>query len=249
MRTNIVIDVTESEVDAAKQDAFSLVLDGTNGNVMELFTSKNLADVETGIKEFPNFSQKGWLLSSILLYTIVYDKNLYSQSGLDWRTYTEEARARLGINQRDISEMLSAARFFIQYHKLLIEKKWNPTMGLRKLSRCELALKLCDDLNLTVAHLVNDTWEEFKQWYSGYKSSDKKKERKEVKVTKGKFLIDGKEAVKVSSELGIKDRKFLGRCIKHIFNAISSGKEVEIVTDEEELENLRLFRIEHKNNT
>ena len=158
---NKIIDATTDEVQTAKESAISLVQGSIVQQTAEdLFYTDNLEEVEHGLKSLNEFSNKAWLLSAIVLYTVIYNNELYTQSGLSWDEYSKQARERIGIEQRDISEQLSSARFFIQHHKELERKGFDPSGNNRKLARAELATELSGDVHAVIEHLVNDSWAE-----------------------------------------------------------------------------------------
>lgn len=233
-RTNKIIDASVNEVESAKQTAVTLLENSTDMKALDLFYSENLNEIETGIKKLNDFSNKSWLLSSILLYSLIYSKDLYLQSGMGWADYSKQARERLGLDPRDISDQLSAARFFIVNHGSLERAGFNPIGNTRKLARAELATELCGDAKKTVEHLVNDSWQEFKDWYSSFKYQKalpiiRENARKDLKYENNKFTIDGIEAVKIADNIPETDKVRLTEYIKEIFEAIQQGYEPAIV--------------------
>ena len=231
--TNKTIDASIDEVESAKETAVALMQDNEGVNALDLFYNDNLEYIENGIKNLNEYSNKSWLLSSILVYTLVYNKGLYSQSGLSWVEYQAESRKRLGIEKRDVSEQLSAARFFIMNHKELIRKKFDPTGNNRKLARAELATELCGDVHLTIEHLCKDTWSDFNEWYSSFK--DKKalpttdNKRDDIAIKNSKFYINKVEAVKVSDKIPESDKVRIEKYLNQIFDAMKRGFEPAIV--------------------
>ena len=88
-RTNKIIDASIDEVQVAKESAIALVQGSIVQQTAEdLFYTDNLEEVERGLKSLNEFSNKAWLLSSIVLYTIIYNNELYAQSGLTWEEYS-----------------------------------------------------------------------------------------------------------------------------------------------------------------
>ena len=75
--TTKIINASVDEIEAAKETAVSLIADSNTTTAIELFYSDNLDEIESGIKRLNDFSNKSWLLSSILLYTLIYNKDLY----------------------------------------------------------------------------------------------------------------------------------------------------------------------------
>lgn len=232
-RTNKIIDARVDEVESAKETAVALMADSTDINALDLFYEENLEEIETGIRKLNDYSNKSWLLSSILLYTLIYSKDLYLQSGLGWADYSKQARERLGLDPRDITEQLSAARFFIKNHAELERAGFNPAGNNRKLARAELATDLCGNSSETVKHLINDTWQDFHDWYSSFKIKKalpvNENARTDLKFEKNKFIINGIEAVKISESIPESDRSRLTEYMKEIFEAIQQGYEPAIV--------------------
>ena len=236
MRTNKIIDATEDTVFEAKKTAIGLVGEvSAQRTIDELFNSASLDDVETGIRYLNAMANRSWILSAILMYTLIYDRQLYRQSGLMWSEYSMKARERLGLDPRDISEQLSAARFFIQHHAAMRRKGWTPKEANRKLARAEMALELTNDIDAVLEHLARDSWSEFKEWYQSFKSPKSlvapKSElaRDDITFRKGRPYINGVEAVKISSKIPEQDRERLVRYVEQIFAALRDGYEPAIV--------------------
>lgn len=232
-RTNKIIDASVDEVENAKSTAISLLQNNTPKDTMDLFFTDNLEEIENGIKQLNDFSNKSWLLSAILLYTLIYSKDLYLQSGLGWADYSKQARERLGLDPRDITEQLSAARFFIRNHARLERAGFNPIGNNRKLARAELATDLCGDTDKVIDHLVNDTWQEYKDWYTSFKTKKSlpvnENARNDLKFENDRFTINGVEAVKISDDIPESDKERLTEYMKEIFEAIQQGYEPAIV--------------------
>ena len=233
MRVTRTIDATVDELEDAKQSAVSLIGDASTTSTLDLFYTENLEELEHGIKNLNEFSSKAWLLSSLLLYTLIFNEELYRQSGLDWFHYSKQSRERLGLDNREITEQLGAARFFIKNHKALERKGFKANGNNRKLARAELAQQLCGSVDMTIEHIVNDTWEEFKTWYTSFKSVKKIEQntnlRPDIKVEGKKFIIGGEEAVTISDNLSDSDKERLNGYIKAIFETMAAGYEPAIV--------------------
>jgi len=250
MRATKPIDATVDQLDSAKETANFLMQDNLHTTELELFYTDNLPEIETGIKKLNDFSSKSWLLSSLLLYSLIYDKELYRQSGLDWAEYASQSRQRLGLEQRDISDQLSTARFFIKYHKALERKHFNPAGCNSKLAKAELAVELSGSAEDTINHLINDTYQDFKDWYQSFKPqkrllySDYK--RDDIEYTDSHFKIGGVEAVKISEEIPEADRIRLQRCMKTIFEAFANGYEPAVIPVYDNKEAKRLIHLRDK---
>lgn len=248
--TNKTIDASIDEVESAKETAVALMQDNEGVNALDLFYNDNLEYIENGIRNLNEYSNKSWLLSSILVYTLVYNKGLYSQSGLSWAEYQAESRKRLGIEKRDVSEQLSAARFFIMNHKELISKKFDPAGNNRKLSRAELATDLCGDVHETIKHLCEDTWAEFNDWYSSFKEKKAlpvtENKRNDIQIKKDKFYINKIEAVKVSDKIPEADKVRIEKYLNQIFDAMKRGFEPAIIECYDEKEARALPKLRDK---
>ena len=248
MRTNKIIDATIDEVESAKETAVTLMQGNTTVDAMDLFYVDDLEYIETGIKKLNDYSNKSWLLSSILLYTLIYNKGLYAQSGMTWKDYSKASRERLGLEQRDITEQLSLARFFIMHHEELERQGFDPAGNYRKLARAELATELCGDVHEVIKHIVNDTWADFNLWYSSFKKKkaliESDVHREDVIVKDNKFYIGKVEAVKVSAKVPEEDRVRLEKYIAEIFDSMRKGYEPAIVPcyDKKEANNMVRLR-------
>lgn len=234
MRITKVIDATVDQVESAKETAVALIGDNSSRNALDLFYTEDLSEVEDGIKRLNEFSSKSWLLSSILLYTLIYNKGFYEQSGLEWAEYAKQSRQRLGIDQRDITEQLSAARFFIRNHKALEKAGFNPLGSNAKLARAELALELTGSVDMVIEHIVSDTWRDFKEWYQSFKPSKslpKPNEcrRDDISFDDGRFTIGGVDAVTVSDRIPEADRQRLLGYLSTIFKSMALGYEPAII--------------------
>lgn len=231
MRVTKGIAVSESDFEEAKETALKLVgNESTTNLIIKSFSTGNLDAFEAQIKQLNVFASKAWLLSSLLLYTVIFNDKLYEQSGLEWKDYTKESRKRLGIDGRDMTEQLSIARFFIQYHKKLFAAGFTPDGNFQKLARAELALSLCGDVDETCEHLVNDSWIKFKSWYSSFKKNKKEQNgilipRLDVHFSNGRFFIGQTEAVKISDDIPEFDKKKITACMEKFFMALSKGED------------------------
>ena len=249
-RTNKIINASIDEVENAKTTAIALMKDNAPTNAIDLFFTDSLEEVENGIKKLNDFSNKSWLISSILLYTLIYNKSLYLQSGLDWVSYSKQARERLGLEPRDITEQLSAARFFIRNHETLQRLGFNPVGANRKLARAELATDLCGNVNDVVKHIVNDSWAEFNVWYSSFKNKKKIDEfkRDDIKIEKDRFYINDIEAVTINENIPEQDKVRIEKYINQIFTALKKGYEPAIIEvyDTKEASLLSILRDKHR---
>ena len=233
-RTNKIIDATTDEVQIAKESAIALVQGSVVQQTAEdLFYTDNLEEVERGLKSLNEFSNKAWLLSAIILYTVIYNNDLFLQSGLTWEEYSKQSRERIGIEQRDISEQLSASRFFIKHHAELERQGFDPSGNNRKLARAELATELSGDVHAVIEHLVKDSWTEFKEWYSSFKVKQIEPpddiKRHDIDIKGNKVYIQGIEAVKISDKIPPNDKDKIELYIKQIFECLQLGYEPAIM--------------------
>ena len=250
MSKNKIIDATQDEVQVAKESAIALVQGSIVQQTAEdLFYTDNLEEVEKGLKSLNEFSSKAWLLSSIILYTIIYNNELYTQSGLAWDEYSKQARERIGLDQRDISEQLSSARFYIKHYQELQRQGYDASGSSRKLARAELATELSGDVHAVIKHLVKDSFPEFKEWYSSFKIKAIKAPviiRKDIDIKGKKVYIQGIEAVKVSEKIPPQDKERIEKYIGQIFDAMRLGFEPAIVQCYDEKEARVLTKLRDK---
>lgn len=229
-----MIDASVDELESAKNTAVALIGGNIGNSTLNLFYTDSLEEAEKGIRNLNEFSNKSWILSAMLLYTIIYNKQLYEQSGMRWDEYSANAKKRLGMHKRDISEQLSAARFFIKYHSMLEKAGYDLSGSNRKLARAELAIKLSGDVKKVIKHIVSDTWYEFKEWYSSFNQNVKLQapteyKRDDIEIKKSKVYINGLEAVSVSDSIPEQDRQRIEEYIRKIFEAMKQGYEPAIV--------------------
>lgn len=240
----------DEELFKARETAIQLSTD-IAPNVQDLMYATTLNEVETGIKKLNEFSNKCWLLSAITIYTLIYNQNMYEQSGLVWSEYLAESKSRLGLDPRDISEQLSSARFFISHREALVRNGWTPIGSSRKLARAELALELCGDIDLVINHVINDSWRDFKAWYESYKKAPvlpppTDVEKSVIRYESNKVYINDIEAVTISSQLPVADRERYENYIRQVFDAIKEGLEPAIIPCYDYKEKKHLERLRDK---
>jgi hypothetical protein len=232
MEKRTVIDGRIDPIEEAKQTALTLMQGDTIiKSFTQLFDTSKLEDVEAGVRQMNSMADKCWLLSALVVYAVIYNENMYTQSGLTWEDYAKQTKDRLGLEHTDLSEQLTAARFFIKYHKTLLEKGWKPEGSRRKLARAELALRLSKSSVQTINHVVNDTWAQFHDWYSRMKFPERYLEqeqeeapRNDIKISKsGKITVGGIEPVKVSEMLTKQDKDKLDEYLLSFFSALREG--------------------------
>lgn len=236
-------------VEKAKKTIIAIAEENAPENIVELFSSSSLDVVEAGIRNLNNFSSKCWILSAIILYTIVYDKEMYKQSGLAWQDYSKAARQRLGLDPREITEQLSGARFFIKHHDKLMQYGWDTTVPNQSLARGELALELSGDIDETLKHMINDTQRGFRDWYQSFKMLPViplKDNRPEIVIGKSSVTINGIEAVRISSELPPDQRIQIENYIVDLFQCLKSGEIPAIIPVNDEKEARQMITLRDK---
>lgn len=236
----------------AKARESALAVIGTNSvpDVNILLDSENLEEVEKGIKALNTISKKSWLLSSILLYTIVYDQNLYLQSGLNWDDYVKESKERLELSPRGISDQLQCAKFYIEHHSALLRKGFQPT-NIEVLARAQLALELTGDIDAVIDHVSSgESFRDFKSWYQSFKPASylppTEYQRPDIVIESETVKINGIEPVHISEELPAEEQQRLQGYIQKIFMAIKDGYEPAIVPCYDQKEAINLVRLRDK---
>lgn len=249
-KTNAIVNESLSVLEQAKESAKE-ILESEKPYLESIFDGKTLVEVESGIKNLNNYSEKCYIASALALYSIIYDQQLYTESGLTWEEYTKQTKERLGIDRSELSRQLTSARFFVKYHKQLVKAGWKPEGSRRKLEKAEYALSLCKNSTQVIKHLVNDSWREYFEWYSSLVEKPKslplpEDPKVKVSVYQGKFFLNNVEAVKVSEELPVNERMKLNQYIQQIFEAISAGYEPAIVPVYDKKEAAALVRMRDK---
>lgn len=241
----------DDNLEEAKAEAMSLV--GKNlPSAIDVFYEDDLDRIENNIKTLNEFSSKCWLISAIALFTLIYDNQAYAKSGLTWNEYLHESRARLGLDPRNISEQLSSARFFIKHHKKLTKAGWTPR-NLEILARAELAYELSGDLDLTIEHIVNDTFKDFKAWYQSFKepllleTPSQHEISRKVTYNKGVLKINGQSALTVGDGLSEEDKAKLEVYLRKIADSLKAGYEPAIIPVYDQKEANVLVRLRDKN--
>ena len=250
-RTNKIIDATVDEVQVAKESAIALVQGSVVQQTAEdLFYTDNLEEVERGLKSLNEFSNKAWLLSAIILYTVIYNNDLFLQSGLTWEEYSKQSRERIGLDQRDISEQLSSARFYIKHYEELTRQGYEAGGNRRKLARAELATELSGDVHAVIQHLVKDSWTEFKDWYSSFKVKQIEPpddiKRHDIDIKGNRVYIQGIEAVKISDKIPPNDKEKIELYVKQIFECLQRGYEPAIMQTMDAKEESVLLKLQKK---
>lgn len=253
-KERMVISNIVDNVEKARETALALIGKQEDLNYLEAFEYDNIEDVEKSIIKLNEYADKCWLLSSILLYTLVYDKNMYEQTGLTWEQYTAEAKKRLNMDAMQISEQLSSARFFIKYHNSLLRAGWSPSGSSRKLARAEYALELCGDEKEVIKHLASDSWRNFQAWYSSFKFATPlpqptEYKRDDISITKKDGVkINGVKAFTISEDIPEQDRIRFEKYFNQVFEAVKNGYEPAIVPvyDEKEANNLLRLRDKYR---
>ncbi len=238
-------------VERAKMAVVDLTSSSAPTNALDIFYSDNLKEIESTIKQLNEYSNKCWILSAIALYTLVYDKAIYSQSGLDWQSYQKQAKERLGLDPREVSEQLSGARFFIANREKLINAGWTTSVPYLSLARGILATELCGSVDETVKKICTCSWREFKEWYQSYKYApaieDDVDVRPDIVIGRSNIKINGVNAVTISDELPEEERTRLEGYLTQIYKALKHGYVPAIVPVYDENEARTLVRLRDKN--
>ncbi len=183
-----------------------------------ILTVESLSELEDGIKRINDQTSAAWFIISLAIYSVIYDGELYTSSGLTWRQYRSETRERFGMDYQDFSEALSAGKFIQEHGRELFAAGWKPERSMRKLARANLALKICGDPSMVIDHLVNDQWIDFKAWYAGLKNtlipgpidkSQVSQGQRVIEIKRGKILIDGVEPVTIADTVPADEKKEL----------------------------------------
>ena len=216
----------KDEVEKAKNTIIKISQETAPTDMGTLLLSNNLDELENGIKALNTFSSKCWILSAIVLYTIVYNNEVYKQSGLTWAEYSKAARQRLGLDPRDITEQLAGARFFIKHHDKLLENGWSVAVPNQSLARGEYAYELSGDLDETIKHMIGDSQKGFREWYQSFRMlpvTPIKDSHPEIVIGKTKVTINGIEAVRISEQLPPDQRIQIENYISDLFQCLKSG--------------------------
>lgn len=249
-KDKVAIDNSAEDLFEVRQTALELA-GQNNVNIDDVFFMDTLEQIEHNIKSLNEYSDKCWLLSSILLYSLVYNKEMYTQSGLSWQEYVAHAKQRLGLSKDDISRQLSGARFFIAHHQALKLAGWTPLGGSRKLALAGLALENSGDLNAVIQHLVNDSVREFVAWYTSFKNITPQIEvedkRPDILITDKGITIGGINAVTISDKLPENEKNLLEKYLGQIYTALKQGDVPAIVPCYDENEAKSLIRLRDKN--
>lgn len=238
------------ELQKAREVALKLT-NNDSVSIQDLIFSEKLEDVETGIKKLNTISETLWLLSAITLYSLVYNEDMYKQSGLMWSDYVAQSKQRLGMSKIELSRQLSSARFFIKYYDKLEKKGWTPFESKIKLAQAELALELSGNINDVINHLIKDSYADFTAWYSQFKllpaqTSKDYWVRSDIEIKNKKIKVNGIEPVTINSELSAEDKALLEKSIVQIFDALKNGYKPAIIPVYDDKEEKRVLILRDK---
>lgn len=250
-----MITYNENQLEKAKKAALSLSNSKSNGklDIDALMHSDNLVEIEEGIRELNSFATKATLMSSIILYTCIFNMDLYKQSGLTWAEYIVSAKKRLGLDPREISEMLSGAGFFIEYNDKLMEKNYQLT-SFRNIARAYLALELSGNVDEVINHLCSgESAEAFKAWYQSLKKPKAIEGpssnflRTDIVITKTSVSISGKNLFTISDNLPEEEQKKFMEYVTKIYSTIQEGYQPAVIPVYDKAEARKLLSLRDKN--
>lgn len=188
---------------------------------LDVFEYGNLADLEGKLRKLNESRNTAWFIEALLVYSAIWDSELYAESGLKWREYKTQTGKRLGLEKGEFSDLLSAGRFLEKHGKQLFAAGFNPRKSNRKLARAWLALKLCGDSSEVIDHLVNDEWIMFKAWYSGLKElaapGEQRKRKRDIAIIEGRLYINGREPIRIAKTVTVKERLDIERMVADYF--------------------------------
>lgn len=244
-------DFTDEQVAKAKDTALSIV--STKNNNIDLSSYLNvdsLEAVEEGIRKLNDASNGAWLLSSLLLYQCVYDKSLFSQSGLDsWEDYVFNSKKRLGMSRLQVSRSLLAAKFFIEYNDKLMEHGYTPRV-FQSLSFGYNAIKATGDVDGVIEHICSDSAHEFENWFRSFKEVQKLDApnseliRDDILIQDDGVYIAGQSLFTVSDDIPEADKVQFLKLMEQVYSAVKDGYEPAIipVVDDNEAKTLVKLR-------
>ena len=81
-KTNAIVNESLSVLEQAKESAKE-ILESEKPYLESIFDGKTLVEVESGIKNLNNYSEKCYIASALALYSIIYDQQLYTESWIN----------------------------------------------------------------------------------------------------------------------------------------------------------------------
>jgi len=246
-------DFSEEQIKKAKTNAVSLVnVNNSNYDIYNFLNVESLEAVEEGIRKLNDASNSAWLLSSLLLYQCVYDKKLFSQSGIDdWEDYVFNAKKRLGMSRLQVSRHLTAAKFFIEYNDKLMEKGYKPRV-FQSLAFAYNAIKATGDVDAVIDHMINDSAHEFEDWFRSFKEVKKLDApqsdliRDDIMVTEDSVYIAGQSLFEVGDDIPEDEKKKFMTLISQVYAAVKDGYEPAIIPVYDENEAKTLVKLRDK---
>lgn len=193
--------------------------------------SDSLEELEEGIKKAEKITTVAWFMTSIAVFRIFNDL-LFTQSGLTKKEYEKQARQRLGLDRRRLSDAYQSGSFLTRYHGKLLEKGWTPEGQQRKLAYADRALRRHKNVDNVITHLVEDTKEQFEEYAKGPENATKAFDlnpRDDVEIGRNKITIQGIDAVTVSNDLPKDEKTMAWTHVKKLFQAIRDGYYPEIL--------------------
>lgn len=110
--------------------------------------------------------------------------------------------------------------------------------------------ELSGDVHEVITHLISDTWADYYDWYTSFKTKKALPEikREDIQVRNNKFYIGEKEAIKISSDIQEQDKTRLEKYITEIFEILQSGNEPAIISvyDDKEARALNKLRDKYR---
>lgn len=205
--------------------------DETEGYDLNFMYSDSLEELEDGVRKAEKLNNAVWFMQAIAIYRIFNDL-LFVQSGLTKQEYEQQARSRLNMDRRRLSDMYQAGSFIYRYHSKMIEKGWTPEGQARKMTYADRALRRHGDPNVVIDHLINDSKEEFAEFAKGEQNATRTQDlqpRDDITMRKDTVYIGGVPAVTLSDELPKDEKTAAWTYIKKLFSAIRDGYYPEIV--------------------
>lgn len=161
--------------------------------------SKNLEDLELGIKSAKRVGDLAWYVIACALTKII-DGGLYAQAGMTQTEYRAQIKERLGIDQRRVSDFLQAGRFLIQYGQKLINMGWQPDgmeVKIRLANRIKSQIKNESKLLDT---LMSKSVEDLRRMLRQAKRKTNS-QSSTLSLQDGKLLLDGQIVLSISPDL------------------------------------------------
>ncbi|MCM1220318.1 MAG: hypothetical protein NC548_38130 [Lachnospiraceae bacterium] len=185
----------------------------------DILQSNNLDDLEQGIRQAKKTGDFAWYVIAVSLAKII-DGGLYIQAKMTQKEYKEHIQARLGLDNRRVSDFLQAGRFLIDHGQKLINLGWRPEGMQVKIRLANSAKKAIKNETKLLEAIMHESNAGFRALISQKKYKKKSPMSSSISQKDSKLYLDGKEFLSVAPNLPAD----LAQDIQMIFEALIESR-------------------------